>query len=72
MDLQKIVEQTIEKAAENAVEQTIIRKWGYKDSEDIAKVVKEAAIELIKTDPEIKEKLKAAIISWIKKEAATA
>lgn len=68
ISFQEIVEETLKKAARQAVESVIADQSGYGIETIIKTMIKERASTIIK-EPEIEQKIRDALVYWIKKES---
>jgi hypothetical protein len=63
----KILDEAYATAVKRAVDQAFLGRWGFDDGAKITSVIRDAAIDLVRTDLEIKAKIKRRMIELIDK-----
>ncbi len=63
--MQAVAKEAFQAVVKKMVEGFFADRWGYHDQREVAVALKEAVTEMIRTDPEIKERIKTRLLEVI-------
>lgn len=63
--MQAIAKDAFEASVKKAVENFFATRWGYGDQQDVSKALRSAVEEMIRTDPEIRARIKKRLLEVI-------